>query len=70
MRQNEFSPDDAKEFLLNWIRRVKDELRNNPEAFPPKEPGLYISGVKVKPGDRIVCDQEGMPHIIRKGCFE
>ena len=70
MNQDKFTPEDAKEYLLNWMRRVKEELLNNPEAFQPKEPGFYIGGLKLREGDTIVNDNEGFPCIIRKGCCE
>ena len=64
------TPEEAKQYLLNWMKRVREEMINNPEAFHNREPGFYIGGQKLKEGDSIVNDNNGLPHIIRKGCCE
>lgn len=64
------TPEGAKEYLLNWMKKCREQLRDNPEAFQLKEPGFYIGGMKLKPGDTIIKDKNGFPYIIRKGCCE
>ena len=68
-------PEDTSEYaadyLLNWMKKCKEDFRNNPEAFQLKEPGIYIGGMKLLPGDTIVNDTiNGLPYIIRKGCCQ
>jgi hypothetical protein len=60
----------AKEYLLKWMESVKKERLHNPEAFIDREPGFYVGGLKVMPGDTFVTDNHGLPHIIRAGCCE
>ena len=67
----ENTPEYATQYLLNWMKKCKEELRDNPEAFQLKEPGFYIGGMKLMPGDTIVNDKKnGLPYIIRKGCCQ
>ena len=67
----ENTPEGATKYLLNWMKKCKDEFRNNPEAFQIKEPGFYIGGMKLKPEDTVVNDKNnGLPYIIRKGCCQ
>ena len=65
--------EQATEYLLNWIKNCKAQLRDNPEAFQEgrfEEPGLYIGGLKLREGDTVVNDNNGFPYIIRKGCCQ
>jgi hypothetical protein len=66
--------EDATNSFFKWIEGMKDERRNNPEAFQEgyreSGSGLFIGGLKFKPGDKIVTDNQGLPQIHRKGCFE
>lgn len=64
------TPDDVRQYLINWMKKCRAELCDNPEAFQIREPGLYFRGMKLKEGDIIVNDSNGLPCIIRKGCFE
>ncbi len=68
------SNEDATNYLLKWIEGMKAERKNNPEAFQEgyreSGTGLFIGGIKFKEGDKIVTDNQGLPHIHRKGCFE
>lgn len=66
----DMTPDDARQYLINWMKKLRAELRDNPEAFQIREPGLYLGGMKLEEGDIIVNDNNGLPCIIRKGCFE
>ncbi len=66
----DMTPDDAENYPRNWMKAIKEEMLNNPEAFSQREPGLYIGGVKMKEGDKLSFDNEGFQVIIRKGCFE
>ena len=59
----------AKEYLLRWMQLIKIQKQENPDIIKI-EPGLYIGGVKYMPGDTIVTDNHGLPHIIRAGCCE
>ena len=64
-------PEYATCYLLNLMKKYKEELRNNPEAYQLKEPGFYIDGMKLMQGDTIVNDKKnGLPCIIRKGCCQ
>jgi len=66
-------PNDSKsatEYLLNWMKAVQEERVNNPEAFINRGPGIFIGGLIYMPGDTIVTDNHGLPHIIRAGCCE
>jgi hypothetical protein len=38
----ENTPEGAAAYLLNWMKKCKEQLRDNPEAFQPGEPGFYI----------------------------
>jgi hypothetical protein len=67
---NYITNEQAGDYLRNWIKKVKEEMKNNPEAFQTREPGLYIGGIKVKDGDKLIYDSEGLPFLIRKGCCE
>ena len=70
---NDLTPEEAKQYLLNWMKACKQELLDNPETFQEgrfEGPGLYIGGLKVREGDKIVTDNNGFPYIIRKGCCE
>ena len=65
------NPDYGTRYLLNWMKKYKEEYRNNPEAFQIKEPGFYVGGMKLMPGDTVVNDKKnGLPYIIRKGCCQ
>ncbi len=66
-------PNDNKsatEYLLNWMHGIKMERLHNPEAFIERKPGFYIGGIRWEPGDSVVTDNHGLPHIIRAGCCE
>lgn len=39
---NYITNEQAGDYLRNWIKKVKEEMQNNPEAFQPREPGLYL----------------------------
>ncbi len=70
---NDRIPNDNKTatvYLLNWMKAVREERVNNPEAFINREPGIYIGGLKFMPADSIVTDNHGLPHIIGAGCCE
>ncbi len=70
---NDRIPNDNKTattYLLNWMKVVREERVNNPEALTNREPGIYIGGLKLMPADSIVTDIHGLPHIIRAGCCE
>jgi hypothetical protein len=67
---NEMTPEDAERYFRNCIEKIREDRLNNPEAFSEREPGLYIGGIKMKAGDKLVYDNEGFQVIIRKGCFE
>ncbi len=66
----DMTPEDAENYLRNWLKAIKEEMLNNPEAFSNREPGLYIGGMKMRAGDTLGYDNEGFQVIIRKGCFE
>jgi hypothetical protein len=67
----ENTPEGATKYLLNWMKKCKEEFRNNPEAFQLKERGFYIGGMKLMPGDTVVNDKKnGLPYINRKGCCQ
>ncbi len=67
----ENTPGYATQYLLNWMKKCKEEFRNNPKAFQIKEPGFYIGGMKLMSGDTVVNDKKnGLPFIIRKGCCQ
>lgn len=63
--------EDATRYLLNRMKKCKQQFRDKPEAFQVKEPGFYIGGMKLMPGHTIVNDKiNGLPYIIRKGCCQ
>ena len=66
----DMNPEKTKEYLHNWMKKCKEEIHNNPEAFYFREPGIYVGRVKLKNGDKIVKDNNGFPYIIRKHCCE
>jgi len=67
----ENTPEGVTEYLLNWMKRCKEQFRDNPEAFQIKECGFYIGGMKLMPGDTAVNDKKnGLPYIFRKGCCQ
>ena len=73
IEMNDRIPNDNKTataYLLNWMKTVKEERANNPEAFINTKSGIYIGGLKLMPADSIVTDNHGLPHIIRAGCCE
>jgi hypothetical protein len=63
-------PNDSKSataYFLEWMQKKKIQEQENPRSFK-REPGLYIGGLKCMPGDTLVTDNHGLPHIIRAGC--
>jgi regulator of RNase E activity RraA len=49
------------------MEQAKKEWIHNPEAFIPRDPGFYVGGVKLQPGDTIINDNHGLPIILRTG---
>jgi hypothetical protein len=68
--KSEFDDNSDTEYILRWIESIKREWIHNPEAFIKKEPGLYVGGVKVLPGDTFVTDNHGLPIVHRAGTCE
>lgn len=67
---NEFDDKSASKYILQWLERIKRDWIYNPEAFIKREPGLYVGGVKVLPGDTITNNNHGLPIVHRAGTFE
>jgi hypothetical protein len=42
---HENTPEGVTDYLLNWMKKCKEQFCDNPEAFQLKEPGFYIGGM-------------------------